>query len=140
LTLALPARGRTASFRRALRTGVRYALVPYRAARAWVAHRCTTHAAALAYYAMFSLAPILVIAVSISGLVFGQDAVQGRLVAQIEGLLGHDGACLVQRVIEASCLSGKGGGAGRAGGAGGGWGAGGRGARWGAAVEGWGGA
>jgi membrane protein len=109
LTLALPARGRTASFRRALRTGVRYALVPSRAARAWVAHRCTTHAAALAYYAMFSLAPILVIAVSISGLVFGQDAVQGRLVAQIEGLLGHDGASLVQRLIEASYLSGKGG-------------------------------
>ncbi len=88
-------------------TLIRYALVPIRAGQCWAAHRCTTYGAALAYYAVFSMAPILVIAVSISGLVFGQDAVQGRIVEEMQGLLGQDGASLVQRLVEASYLSDK---------------------------------
>ena len=86
---------------------VRYAWVPYRAGKSWVAHHLTTHAAALAYYAVFALSPILVIAVSMSALVFGQDAVEGRIVAQMDSLLGHEGASLVQRLVKASYLSGQ---------------------------------
>jgi membrane protein len=88
---------------------VRYLLVPIRAGRSWAAHHLTTHGAALAFYAVFALSPILIVAVSMSGLIFGQDAVEGRIVAQIEDLVGHDGASLVQRLVESSYLSGKGG-------------------------------
>ncbi len=87
----------------------RYLMIPVRAGQSWGAHHLTTHGAALAYYAVFALSPILVIAVSISGLIFGRDAVEGRVVGQIEGLLGHAGASLVQRMVEASYLSGQGG-------------------------------
>ncbi len=87
----------------------RYLMVPIRAGRDWADLRLTTHAAALGFYAIFALAPILVIAVSISGLVYGQAAVEGRIVAQIEDLLGREGAKLVQRLIETSYLSGQGG-------------------------------
>lgn len=88
---------------------IRCLRVPIRAGRGWAAHHLTTHGAALAYYAVFALSPILVIAVSISGLVFGRDAVEGRVVVEMEGLLGHAGASLVQRLVEASYLSGQGG-------------------------------
>ncbi|MHB1215947.1 MAG: YihY/virulence factor BrkB family protein [Thiobacillus sp.] len=87
----------------------RYLMVPIRAGRDWADLHLTTHAAALGFYAIFALAPILVIAVSISGLVYGEAAVEGRIVAQMQDLLGHEGASLVQRLIETSYLSGKGG-------------------------------
>lgn len=88
---------------------MRYLLVPVRAGKSWAAHHLTTHGAALAFYAVFALSPILVIAVSISGVVFGRDAVEGRIVVQMESLLGHAGASLVQRLVESSYLSGQGG-------------------------------
>jgi membrane protein len=84
-----------------------YFRVPVRAGRSWAEHSLATHGAALAYYTVFALSPILVIAVSISGLVFGRDAVEGRVMVQMETLLGHAGASLVQRLLEASYLSGQ---------------------------------
>lgn len=57
-------------------------------------------AAALAYYTVFSLAPILIIAIAIAGLVFGQEAAQGEIVGQIQGLVGRDGAQIIQTAIE----------------------------------------
>jgi len=50
--------------------------------------------AALSYYTLFSLAPILVVAISIGGLAFGAEAVRGEIVGQIDGLVGHTGAVL----------------------------------------------
>ena len=47
--------------------------------------------ASLAYYTLFALAPILVIAIGVAGLVFGRDAVRGEIVGQIEGLVGRQG-------------------------------------------------
>jgi membrane protein len=58
--------------------------------------------AALAYYATFSLAPLLIIAVSISGLVFGREAATGQIVGQIQGLVGVDTAMAIQAMIEKS--------------------------------------
>jgi len=84
------------------------ARVAWAAILQWIDHQCTSRGAALAYYAAFSLAPILVIAVSVSGIVFGREAVEGRVLAQLQGLLGGDGASLVQRMIEQSYLSGSG--------------------------------
>lgn len=83
------------------------ATIVYRAAGSWSTHRCTSIGAALAYYAIFSLAPILVIALSISGLVFGRDAVEGRVLEELAGLIGSDGASLIQRMIQASYISGN---------------------------------
>jgi membrane protein len=56
--------------------------------------------AALAYYTLFSLAPILVVAIAVAGLIFGAEAVRGEIVGQIEGLVGLDGAQAVQAMLE----------------------------------------
>ncbi|HWN17594.1 MAG TPA: YihY/virulence factor BrkB family protein [Gemmatimonadales bacterium] len=56
--------------------------------------------AALSYYTLFSLAPILVVAMAIAGLVFGAEAVRGEIVGQIDELVGHDGAVAVQAMLE----------------------------------------
>jgi membrane protein len=56
--------------------------------------------AALSYYTLFSLAPILIVAMSIAGLVFGAEAVRGEIVGQIDGLVGREGAFAVQAMLE----------------------------------------
>jgi len=58
--------------------------------------------AALAYYTIFSLAPLLIIAVAIAGLAFGMQAAQGEIAGQIEGLIGRDGAKAVQSMIQSA--------------------------------------
>jgi membrane protein len=61
-------------------------------ASAWMAHKAAKLGAALAYYSVFSLGPLLVIAIVVAGLVFGQEAVRGEVSAQLAGLLGDQGA------------------------------------------------
>jgi membrane protein len=56
--------------------------------------------ASLAYYTLFALAPVLVVAIAIGGLVFGAEAVRGEIVGQIQGLLGREGAEAVQAMLE----------------------------------------
>ena len=56
--------------------------------------------ASLAYYTLFALAPVLVIAIAIGGLIFGAEAVRGEIVGQIQGLLGREGAEAVQAMLE----------------------------------------
>jgi membrane protein len=56
--------------------------------------------AALAYYTMFSVAPLLLIVISIAGLVFGVEAARGEIVGQLQGLMGHQGAQAVQGLLE----------------------------------------
>jgi membrane protein len=57
-------------------------------------------AAALAYYTVFSLAPLLIIVIAIAGAIFGEQAAKGELVAQIQGVVGREGAQLIQTAIE----------------------------------------
>jgi membrane protein len=64
--------------------------------------------AALAYYTVFSLAPLLLIAISVAGLVYGRDAVQGRLVSEIQGVVGKQGAEAVQTMLAHDWRSGSG--------------------------------
>jgi membrane protein len=73
-----------------------------RAAIKWNADDCLTLGAALAYYTVFSLAPILVIAIAVAGAVFGQEAAQGGIVEQIRGLVGEEGATAIQSLIESA--------------------------------------
>ena len=55
----------------------------------WSADKAPRLGAALAYYTVFSLAPILVIAIGVAGLVFGQEAARGEIVGQIEEASGR---------------------------------------------------
>jgi membrane protein len=56
-------------------------------------------AAALSYYTLLSLAPLLLMTVSLAGLIFERAAVEGRVITEIRGLVGHDGAEVVQTVM-----------------------------------------
>ena len=65
----------------------------------WNEDKAPRLAAALAYYTAFSLAPLLVIAISIAGLVFGAEAARGQIVDQIGGLVGSAGAELIEQMV-----------------------------------------
>ncbi|MFL5448768.1 MAG: YihY/virulence factor BrkB family protein [Gemmatimonadales bacterium] len=63
--------------------------------------------ASLAYYTLFALAPILVVAIAIGGLAFGPEAVRGEIVGQIQGLIGREGAEAVQAMLEGASRPGS---------------------------------
>ncbi|MFC5408489.1 YihY/virulence factor BrkB family protein [Larkinella bovis] len=63
--------------------------------------------AALAYYTVFSLAPLLVLLISISSIFFGEEAIRGQVFSQINGLVGNQAAKQVQDMIKSVELSGK---------------------------------
>jgi membrane protein len=73
-----------------------------RAARQWSANGDSRLGAALAYYALFSFAPLLVIAVTIAGAVFGEDAARGQVELQLSGAIGKEAAAFIQRMVEAA--------------------------------------
>lgn len=66
----------------------------------WDRDNVSRLAAALAYYAIFSLAPLLVIVVSLAGLLFGEEAARGQIERQFGGLIGEEGAEIVQTMVE----------------------------------------
>ena len=68
----------------------------------WSKYKVPRMGAALAYYTIFSLAPLLVIAISVAGIVFGDQAVQGEIVNQIQGLMGADAARAIQTMIQSA--------------------------------------
>src|SRR5512140_1097029 len=70
------------------------------AASGWVDDYAQSMGAARAYYTMFSIAPLLLIVVSIAGLVFGDQAARGEIFSQLEGTLGAPGALAVQGLLE----------------------------------------
>jgi len=66
----------------------------------WIDDYAQSMGAALAYYTIFSMAPLLLIVISIAGLVFGDDAARGEIFSQLEGMLGASGALAVQGLLE----------------------------------------
>jgi membrane protein len=66
---------------------------------AWVDHRASSKGAALAFYTLFSMAPILVLAIAGAGYFFGAEAARGEIIAQLEGLVGHGGALAMQALL-----------------------------------------
>jgi len=64
-------------------------------------------AAALAYYATFSLAPLLVLALSVAGLLYGRrsEAAQADLMALVDGVIGPDGAALLEGILEGAAAA-----------------------------------
>lgn len=69
---------------------------------AWMDDYAPSMGAALAYYTLFSLAPVLVIAIAIAGLVFGIEAARGGIVDQLRGLIGDEGALAVQGLLKSA--------------------------------------
>ena len=69
---------------------------------AWVDDYAPSMGAALAYYTLFAIAPLLIIAIAVAGLVFGQEAARGEIVAQIQGLIGQKGAIAVQGLLKST--------------------------------------
>ena len=65
----------------------------------WQRDKASLLAAALAYYTVFSITPLLVIAIAISGAVFGQDAAKGEILEQINGLVGQQGAQAIETAL-----------------------------------------
>lgn len=71
-----------------------------RAVWAWWEDNALRLGASLAYYTLFAIAPVLLVAIAIAGLVFGPEAVRGEIVGQLRGLVGRDGAEAVQAMLE----------------------------------------
>lgn len=70
-------------------------------AEAWSDDKCSRLAAALSYYTIFSIAPLVVLAIAVAGMVFGQEAASNRLFHEIRGLVGDLGAEAIQAMVTA---------------------------------------
>ncbi len=68
----------------------------------WIADNPFQMGAALAYYTLFSMAPLLLIAIAVAGLVFGREASQNRIIGVIEDLVGAQSARAIQAIIESA--------------------------------------
>lgn len=69
------------------------------AAKEWMAHRASSKGAALALYTLFSLAPMLLLVVTIAGLFFGEDVVRNQLLQQMSGMVGEQGGEGVRTIL-----------------------------------------
>jgi len=65
----------------------------------WFAHRCGSKSSALAFYTLFSLAPILVLVIAVAGFFYGTEAAHGQLFNELRGLVGAQGAEAIQSVL-----------------------------------------
>jgi membrane protein len=74
----------------------------------WMLDKIPRMGAALAYYMVFSLAPLLVIAVAVAGLAFGERAARGAIVSEIQGLVGTDAARAIQTMLRSAYKPGSG--------------------------------
>jgi membrane protein len=66
---------------------------------AWTADYAPSMGAALSYYALFSIAPMLLIVIGVAGYFFGEQAARGEIFGQIAGLIGPDGAHTVESLV-----------------------------------------
>jgi len=73
---------------------------------AWITHNASSLGAALSFYTLFSIAPILVIAMAVAGSVFGPNAAETHVLEEMRGLLGDAGANAVQALLASAHQSG----------------------------------
>jgi len=71
-------------------------------AAAWSGDYAPSMGAALSYYTLFSIAPLLLIVIAIAGFVFGAEAARGEIFGQLAGLVGADGAKAVEGLLQAA--------------------------------------
>ena len=74
----------------------------------WWADRALSLGAAIAYYTVFSLAPMLLAVIAIAGLAFGREAAQGAIVKEIDGLVGEDAAKAIEALVASAQNVGSG--------------------------------
>lgn len=79
-----------------------------KAVQAWSADYAPSMGAAISYYTMFSIAPLLLIVIAVAGYLFGEDAVRGEVVGQLADLMGPDAAAGVQALLANASKPGKG--------------------------------
>ncbi|HZP98387.1 MAG TPA: YihY/virulence factor BrkB family protein [Reyranella sp.] len=72
------------------------------AVESFIADNALSRGASIAYYSIFSIAPVLLVAVAMAGAIFGRDAAQGAIVAELSGLMGRDTAKAIQAMIESA--------------------------------------
>ena len=65
----------------------------------WMRHGSPVQSAALAFYTLFSLAPVLLVVIAVAGAIWGQEAVRGQIVSQFAGIMGADAARTVQDAL-----------------------------------------
>ncbi len=73
-----------------------------RSVSSWSDDFAPSMGAAISYYTVFSLSPLLLIIIAVAGFVFGEEAVQGELVGQLQGFMGREGASAIQTMIKAA--------------------------------------
>ena len=73
----------------------------------FLVNRALKLSASLSYYTIFSLAPLLLLMISLASLFLGQEAIQGQVFGEINGLIGNEAAAQIQEVIKNTALSGK---------------------------------
>ncbi|MGH7126438.1 MAG: YihY/virulence factor BrkB family protein [Stellaceae bacterium] len=78
------------------------------AVRGWVEDRAASMGAAIAYYTVFSIAPILLLVIAIAGLAFGDQAAQGALVGNLSDVIGTEGAEALQALIKQAAVGSAG--------------------------------
>ena len=70
-------------------------------------HNVMKFSAALAYYTVFSMAPLLIVIISLCGIFLGQEAVEGQIYGSLAGFMGEDTAMQLQEIIKKASISGK---------------------------------
>ena len=70
--------------------------------------KVTKLSASLAYYTVFSMAPLLIVIISLCALFLGREAVEGQIYAQLAGFIGADNAAQLQQIIKNASIAGKG--------------------------------
>ena len=68
----------------------------------WLERNAFSYAGSLAFYTLFSLAPTIIIAVTVIGVVLGEEAAQGQIVAQLQDTLGTDAASAIEQAVAQS--------------------------------------
>ena len=74
---------------------------------AWSDDYAPSMGAAIAYYTVFSLAPLLLLVIAVAGLIFGREAVQGEIVNQVIGLVGKEGAIAIEGLLKSAAEPAK---------------------------------
>ena len=80
----------------------------WEAVEAWMEDYAPSMGAALAYYTLFSIAPLLLIVIGVAGLAFGDDAARGEIFGQLRDLMGDEGAAAVERLLQSADKPGGG--------------------------------
>jgi membrane protein len=77
------------------------------AGMAWIDDYAPSMGAALAYYTLFSIAPLVLIVIAVAGLVFGEQAARGEIMSQLSGMVGSDGAKAIESLLSSVALTGR---------------------------------